>query len=176
MKRQSIIFLIFFLAACGDTGTGYLYYDNTPVQEKDERLYPLTLLKADKKIDVLLVVDNSGSMFPIHENVMTNASLFFEQFSLKKYVDWKLGIISTDRRQKPFLGFKSDFDAKLIHNSASFQMTVKTFREAVAELGTKGDTQELVFYNIERNFGILRWRVRHLFFPAQEGPSGCHYD
>ena len=145
MKNKIVFSLIFFLCSCADKETGYLFYDNISAVQRDERIYPLTLLKTNKRIDVLMVIDNSGSMRTIHNNVIVNAELFFKQFALRKKVEWKLGIISTDRKQKPFLGFELDFSSKLIHNKKSFNMAVQIFQDAVDNLGTNGSDKELVF-------------------------------
>ena len=150
MKIRSVFFLIFFFHACVGKKTEYLYLDTTLQREQDEQIYSLDILKTDKKIDILLVVDNSLSMDTIHDNVVINANLFFEQFARQGYVDWKLGIISTDKSQRPFLGFDSDFSAKLIYDTKSFKSTIKTFQDAVSSLGTEGDLDEYVFYNIGR--------------------------
>ena len=144
------------LSTCKDTD--YVSYGiptdppPIPIQEVDNREYPLSLLQLDKGIDVLLVIDNSGSMGGIQENVKKNAKLFFEQFAKQPYVNWKLGIISTDQSQEPFLGFTSSFDSSLIdpRDPTTFNRVIQQFQDAVGRLGTSGSASEYTFYNIKR--------------------------
>ena len=154
-----ILFFTFGILGCGDKKTNYLYHDVVPLEERDDRIYPLSYLNTDKKIDVLMVIDNSGSMQPIHNNVITNAELFFQQFVSRKFVDWKLGIVSTSRSDTPYLGFDKPFNSSLIDpdDPASLTKAIQTFSSAVRALGVNGEAYEYVFYNVKRsldNYGI----------------------
>lgn len=147
-----LLFLLSFLSGCnGDTA--YLFYEELPALQQDDRIYPLSLLQVDKGIDVILVIDNSGSMAGIQNNVIRNAKLFFEQFAKQQYVNWKLGIVSTDERERPYLGFETSFDSSLIdpRDPNSFDRVVDTFQEAVGRLGTNGSASEYTFYNVKRH-------------------------
>ncbi len=153
-----VFLLAFGLFDCGKKKTGYLFHDVVPLQEVDDRIYPLSYLNTDKRIDVLMVIDNSGSMQTIHNNVITNAELFFQEFVNRKYVDWKLGIVSTSVRDKPYLGFDRPFNSSLIdtNDPTTLTRTIQTFSSAVRALGTNGDPYEYVFYNVKRvldNYG-----------------------
>ncbi|RYZ72245.1 MAG: VWA domain-containing protein [Proteobacteria bacterium] len=88
-------------------------------------------------VDILWVIDNSGSMATPQKSVVDNAEKFMEEFS-KASVDWKLGLISTDDSEKPFLGFNSSFD----RSSAD---PVGVFGRAVDSLGTNGSASERAF-------------------------------
>ncbi len=149
--KSLLLFLTLFLVSCNPE-TKYAYYTNTPPIEEDKRIYPLSLLESDKNIDVLFVIDNSGSMAAIQQNVIRNSKIFLEQFAKQPYINWKIGLISTDKSQAPFLGFDTLFDYSLIdfRDPTSFNRTVETFQNAVAELGTDGDASEYVFYNVKR--------------------------
>jgi hypothetical protein len=143
------------LTGCNSDEPTFLNYvtpEPIPIQEVDNRVYPLSLLQLDKGIDVLLVIDNSGSMGPIQDNVIKNAKLFFEQFAKQAYVNWKIGIISTDENQDPFLGFATSFDSSMVkpNDPASFNRVVQQFQDAVGRLGTSGSASEYTFYNIKR--------------------------
>jgi hypothetical protein len=130
----------------------YAYYQNLPALEVDKRIYPLSLLESDKNIDVLFVIDNSGSMFNIQQNVINNTKIFLEQFAKQPYINWKIGLVSTDRSETPYLGFATPFDWTLIdyRDPTSLDTTVTTFQNAVAALGTNGDPSEYVFFNVKR--------------------------
>jgi hypothetical protein len=91
-------------------------------------------------------------MGPIQENVKKNARLFFEQFAKQAYVNWKIGIISTDQNEPPFLGFEKSFDSSMVDPSDpnSFNRVVEEFQTAVGRLGTSGSASEYTYYNIKR--------------------------
>ena len=144
------IILVTFLSCNEDTQ--YLYHEVLPLEQRDNRQYPLSLLQVNNSIDVVLVVDNSGSMSSIQESVKKNAKLFFEQFSKEAYVDWKVGVISTDKTEEPYLGFKKSFDSSLvdIEDSSSFDRVIAEFQSAINDLGTSGSVTELTFYSLKR--------------------------
>lgn len=167
MKKTSLIIqflFLLFLSGCNGE-TAYLFYEDLPVQELDDRIYPLSLLQVDKGIDVILVIDNSGSMAGIQNNVIRNAKLFFEQFAKQQYVNWKLGIISTDESENPYLGFNRSFDSSLIdpRDPLSFDRVVNTFQEAVGRLGTSGSASEYTFYNVKRHIDSFDGRAGESF-------------
>ena len=163
MKYLIFICLV-FIVSCGKE-SNYAYYDNPSAIEVDDRLYPLSLLENDKKIDVLFVLDNSGSMNTIQKNVIQNSGIFLEQFAKQSFIDWKIGLISTDREEVPYLGFDSPFDSTLItpNDPLSFDRTVLTFQNAVSRLGTVGSASEYVFYNIKRVFDIYDGKFKSGF-------------
>lgn len=164
MKYLTFLALM-FAVSCGKQ-TQYSYYDEgvAPISV-DKRIYPASLLSTDNKVDILFVIDNSGSMAPIQDNVIRNSRIFLEQFSNQSYVSWKIGLVSTDKGQAPFLGFDSSFDSSLItaNDPASFERTVSTFQEAVSRLGTSGDSSEYVFYNTRRVFDLYNGTARPSF-------------
>lgn len=131
----------------------YLYVsDPLPIQQTDARVYPMDLLKLDT-VDVVMIIDNSGSMGTIQSNIIANASLFFKEFAKQDYLEWKLGLLSTDQFDDPYLGFETPFSSDLIkdYDPSSFDQAVRQFQGAVESLGTSGAIDEYTFYNIERN-------------------------
>ncbi len=132
-------------------------YDPPPREnnrsEPNANIYQLKDLGLDNKVDVLFVVDNSGSMGPIQQNIVDNARLFMSEFINQRHIDWKLGVISTDNNEEPFLGFNSPFSSALIdyESPASIEQTIATFQSAINSLGTSGSASEYVFHNVLRN-------------------------
>lgn len=146
-----LLIVLLMLSSCKPQ-TQYAYYTNIPKLETDKRIYPLSLLESDKNIDILFVIDNSGSMLSTQQNVIKNSKIFMEQFAKQPYINWKIGMVSTDKAENPYIGFDRSFDWTLIdsRDPTSFDRTVKEFQDAVARLGTDGDPSEYIFYNVKR--------------------------
>lgn len=151
-KLVSCLVGLLILTSCFNKETAYLNHIVNPILQQDKRFYPLSLLQVNNRIDVVLVVDNSGSMRPIQDSVINNAKLFFEQFAKEAYVDWKIGIVSTDKTEEPYLGFKKTFDSSLVDedDATSFDKVVVQFQNAMSNLGINGAGYEYTFYNLKR--------------------------
>jgi hypothetical protein len=94
------------------------------------------------------VIDNSGSMGEEQSAVIQNAEIFMRKFkALAQGMNWRMGLLSTDVSQGPFLGF--DPNNRLDFNTLD---PVQTFRTAVASLGTGGDGTERAFEPIMQSF------------------------
>lgn len=150
----SFLFLLAFVSCQRDTE--YVIFEEPAAKiadiEIDSRVYPLEGLFSENKVDILFVIDNSGSMSAIQKNVADNAKIFIEKFAQNSIIDWKIGIISTDDKEDPYLGFKSPFGASLIDvaDPNTFSSVVKQFAAAVNSLGTRGSAFELTFSNVIR--------------------------
>ena len=115
--------------------------------------YSQNLKIPGRNVDVLFVVDNSGSMETIQKNVILNSKIFFDQFARQAYLNWKIGIISTDKADRPYIGFETSFDWSLFdyRDPHSIDQAVSEFQQSILNLGVAGSAQEYVFYNIKRN-------------------------
>lgn len=83
-------------------------------------------------VDILWVIDNSGSMDPYQQAVINNSAAFISQFTSSSRLHWKMGLISTDISDPPYMGFSSVVDWQTSN-------AVQTFNAAVSRLGTMGD-------------------------------------
>lgn len=162
MNTKTIVLsalLLLMTASCFKSrDTKYLLFEEPAEQvEADSRVYALKSFLQVASIDILFVVDNSGSMGSIQENVAKNASLFMRQFALNSAIDWKIGIVSTDEDEPPYLGFEESFDASLIikNDTSSFDRVVNMFADGIDSLGTVGHYEEYIFYNTKRH--IREW-------------------
>jgi len=92
------------------------------------------------EVDIVWIIDNSGSMDKYQQQVIKNTSEFIQNFTADSRLHWKMGLISTDVSQVPYVGF-TEAD-KLDWNTAD--ATTK-FQAAVGRLGTGGSIDEQSF-------------------------------
>ena len=126
----------------------YVYYSDPPRQGLEDNEYDVRTLR-DAKVDILFVIDNSGSMGSIQSNIVKNSALFMRNFLLNNDMKWKMGIISTDKDDAPYLGFNTPFDKQFADSTTPGDVVI-TFQNAVNRLGVFGDASEYVFYNTHR--------------------------
>ena len=106
------------------------------------------------KVDILLAVDNSGSMQNIIKNIQHNAAQFLEGIIGRDDIDYHLGLISVtgDRNGdlgQTFLGFDEPFS--LSSNAALNKSSViKKFNDSLSHLMDTYGVNEYVFASIEK--------------------------
>ena len=132
------------LAATGCGKENYLYVQDEPV--KIDRSFPVKEVKGSSKVDIVWVIDNSGSMGEYQNQVISNANAFMQDF-IKQKLDWKMGLISTDESDLPYAGF-----ARSPKLDSSVTNAVDVFADAVDRLGTSGSAVEETFKPILRAF------------------------
>lgn len=89
-------------------------------------------------VDILWVIDNSGSMGSYQQQVIDNSTTFIQQFTTSSRLQWKMGLISTDEIDPPYAGFSSPLDYQTLNPA-------QIFNSAVAMLGTLGSGEEKAF-------------------------------
>jgi len=159
MKILILIIITISLFSCTEKDSDYVYnYDPVPTRDNSNtgngNIYNLKVLGIDNKVDVLFVVDNSGSMGSIQDNIIDNSKLFMNEFIKQEQIDWKLGVISTDSSESAYLGFDKVFGTPSIDytDPVSIEEAVQDFQKAISRLGTSGSASEYVFYNVMRFF------------------------
>ena len=118
----------------------YLYYENPTPQPVSNRDYPIVTLAKDKKIDVLWVVDNSGSMSDIQRNIERNAGRGYGR--LLSVITWIEDVILTKQRGEYKQRLEKDpFDydgwfelAKLEEEHGDVNSVRETYERAVANV------------------------------------------
>jgi hypothetical protein len=100
-------------------------------------------IESTKKLDILWVIDNSGSMNDEQEALGSNFSAFIEEF-IQKQVDFKMAITTTDTSRSYLKGaMVPGSDAKL--NAAMAQANPQKFIDdfrALVNVGTHGSGKE----------------------------------
>jgi hypothetical protein len=140
MRNLSLTLLLaLFVTACGND-RNYLYREVLPSTQSFTSTYNVKEAIKRDKVDILWVIDNSGSMGSYQNAVKSNLSLFMQQFTSRQNVDWKMGLISTDESQAPFSGFDFKLDS-----TVPTQVAVNAFQMAISQLGTSGSATEKSF-------------------------------
>ncbi len=155
-KIISSVMLFSLLFGCDEAD--FLNYKNPPKQERTDKTVDISSFIAPG-VDILFVVDNSGSMGGIQQNIVKNSEIFMKEFIKGNLIDWRLGVVSTDKAQAPFLGFETIFDKNITN-------PVPIFKNAIDSLGTSGSGWEFIFYNglrhlTDPNYNFVR-RHSHL--------------
>jgi len=107
----------------------------------------LVEVKGNTKVDILVVIDNSGSMAGEQANMAARFANFLDKI---KTLDWQIGIISTDMssnavrkdgRLVELVGLPGQF----ILNSAMLQSTAQSVFGNTVQMGSNGSGAELGF-------------------------------
>lgn len=118
---------------------GYLLPEaNHVVQE-----HKLKQLTGTRELDILWVIDNSGSMGPSQANVLHNMDAFIDGLSSKSDLHWRTALISTSEREPPYIGMTLSDRLDYTHADGNMR-----FKEAVRRLGLNGDAEEKTFIPI----------------------------
>jgi hypothetical protein len=133
------LLLLSLVVACGKK-SDYVY----KVEEiRSQLVSERHQLSEEGKVDIIWVIDNSGSMAGIQQSVIQNANLFIQEFTRIQGLDWRMALLSTALHEAPYLGMPTVFDYK--HRDP-----VSEFTSAVSRLGISGDATERSFDPILR--------------------------
>ena len=88
-------------------------------------------------VDILWVIDNSGSMSEYQNAVKANMSLFMQRLTATRDLDWRMALLSTDTANTPYLGMGTAGSFDYLNSNP-----VSLFNSAVSRLGTGGSGRE----------------------------------
>ena len=134
-----VLFTGILISGCG-RDTDFLHHQLTAEPHFFSGIHKLKELEGEDKVDILFVIDNSGSMGTYQQALIRNADSFINAFIANGGLDWKMGIVSTDDSDEPYIGLKPGDE--LTHKSVD---NIKRFKDAVDLLGTNGDAVERTF-------------------------------
>lgn len=138
-RSLRLTLLVGFVFLLGCQKSDFLYYLNDKPATYAET-YTIKELVGLNKVDILWVIDNSGSMGPFQQAVINNTNDFIDELSKDSRLKWRIGLISTDDVENPYTGF--DFSNMVESSNPS---SVNMFKSAVAKLGTYGSGFEEAF-------------------------------
>ncbi len=123
------------LLSCGKESS-YVYHSKTVSELTFSETH--SVIGESGAVDIVWVIDNSGSMSVIQNEVIVNTEKFLREFMLNRSLDWKMGLLSTAERELPYIGFTD-----LLGRSSPDPIAL--FQSAVRRLGTSGDATEKSF-------------------------------
>jgi hypothetical protein len=141
LSRILLLAVAFGSVSCG-RGTDFIFHQVDEPSQKNEYTHPLKALEGNNKVDILFVVDNSASMGTHQANLKKNAATFVNEFVNGSRLDWHIGMVSTDKRDEPFIGLKP---GDLLDKTR--KDPVLAFQDAVSTLGIRGFGIEMSFAN-----------------------------
>ncbi len=97
----------------------------------------------DSKVDILFVIDDSGSMQSHQNNLAKNIDLFVKSFTANKFLDFHIGVISTGMES-----YNNHCCGVLVGSPAYFERTTPNLNQVLASrmmLGTSGSAEEMGF-------------------------------
>jgi hypothetical protein len=160
-KKTFWVSLCLALSGCGEKDPSFSLFS-------DSEIFYQTA-SVNNKLDILWVVDNSGSMANLQTNIANNFSAFIQDFASKSF-DFQVAVTTTDAWRAPFLGnpslakFKDGANGD---NSGVFVITpdtpdlINTFMTNITQ-GINGSGDERAFQSIKTaldsplNAGFLR--------------------
>lgn len=141
-STSACIALSVALLGCHDNDLLYYY---TPQAEPQVQITKsLSEIIRGGSLDIVWVIDNSGSMNTYQQEVIKNTDLFMNEFTKISGIDWKMGLLSSDSdsytRKNPYIGFKPNEPL-----NSTMPNAIKLFKAAVNSLGVFGSGTETFF-------------------------------
>lgn len=93
MKKIGLLFSLLVLIACTKEAPKQ-YVPPTHIDEKIED--DSNIENFEPIVDILFVVDNSGSMQYHQNNLISNLAYFTQEFTKKAFMDYHIGVVTTD--------------------------------------------------------------------------------
>lgn len=110
---------------------------------KDDKISADTGLETvDPKVDIIFLIDNSGSMYSHQANLSANVNRFVSNFFGKIQVDFHIGVITTDNMDG------ADCCGKLVGYPPYIEKSTPNYQTVLAQrmmVGTNGAGEEMVF-------------------------------
>ena len=156
-RKIALFFLIPLLAVawsgCKDDEFVFFRMPVQPAPPIQARV-PIREAVRETKVDILWVIDNSGSMSTFQTAVINNTGVFMQEF-VKDNLQWSMGLISTDVLDPPFIGFTPTTLLNYLTPNG-----IVLFQSAVRRLGVGGSGYEETFDPIEKHLNAYPSFIR----------------
>lgn len=144
IKAVSFLMACTVLSSCGNEATKLVPEARIPKEEVSEK--PTDFSVFNPKVDILFVIDNSGSMESAQNNLSRNAASFADGISKVSILDYHIGVLTTDMACS--YGSRPDNCGKLVGNPAYVQNSTPDLVSVLSRkmiVGTNGDYTEMMF-------------------------------
>ena len=111
---------------------------------------PSAFSQPTTKLDIIWVVDNSGSMDDYHHKLLATVDGFFQQLKdgATHHLDIKMGLLSTSVSDHPLMGFRPPNPVE--YPNATHLKGLPLFKLALKQLGAMGDSFEKAFIPVQK--------------------------
>jgi hypothetical protein len=143
MKRYlTLLASLFVVIGCAETsgGKAFLVPVPPPKAKSEEKIADLNGVAFSPKVDILFIVDDSGSMSSHQANLSANIGLFISELAKDQILDYHIGVITSDmsdaRKSGRLQGFPSVVDKTTPGGLTTLQNTliVGTYGSATEQL------------------------------------------
>lgn len=137
--RRAVAALVATVLSVGGCGrnTEFLTHVKKDVSLAHRYDHPLKEMQGNNKVDILFVVDNSGSMRESQAGLKKNAALFIDKFVVESRLDWRIGVLSAEPKDPPYVGMRAN---DILDKSLKDPISV--FQNAIGKLGTSGVAEQ----------------------------------
>ncbi len=144
MKHLPLFAFFVFIMLVGCKKDEYLYYSIPPQAAIVNKTHRVKEAQSASKVDIVWVIDNSGSMGDHQDNLRTNSDIFIQNFSQSAGISWTISLLSTSLSEDPYLGFGGP-DLNWMTPDP-----VAVFQRVIRRLGVSGDGRERSFDPVMR--------------------------
>ncbi|MFS4460134.1 VWA domain-containing protein [Bdellovibrio sp. HCB2-146] len=132
--------VLFILAGC-DTNSATKLVPKPVIPDVEYSEKPTDVAYFSPKVDILFVIDNSGSMSSVQKSLETNAYMFADALSKMPVLDYHVGVISTDMERYTESGKLQGYPSYVERTTPNLVQSLS--RRMV--LGTGGSVTEVMF-------------------------------
>src|SRR4051812_39209706 len=93
-RSTAYIALLLSLVHC-NRDSGLLYHLKDRQVVRTDQTTKIKEVVGNNRLDILWVIDNSGSMQQHQQNVIDNTEKFMKAFTKKSHLDWQMGLLSS---------------------------------------------------------------------------------
>lgn len=143
MKIVLFILTVFIAVGCSETSPKLVPFKEDPT-EKGSEIADITKESFNQNLDILFVIDDSGSMSSHQANLAANASLFADAILRIKYLDYHVGVITSSASSS----FGMTGGGRLFGNPKYIERSTPNGVASLAQNlqpGTGGDASEVFF-------------------------------
>lgn len=104
------------------------------------------VLKFEPKVDIVFIIDDSGSMYTHQRNLSTNMGLFTAAMEKNKFLDYHIGVMSTSTSDGWYsYGTPGQLQGTPQYVSRDTNLGLRLLQQNIEALGTSGSATEKIY-------------------------------